>query len=170
MMEIKVTVVLPGIPEAINNLASAISKQAAMLNTTEPVIPAAPNNEPAQVLPAQTMPAPTVQETATPTQAPAQMGSANTAMTAPVQTATVPPTESAATIPQPSPELNPTPVPTKKYTREEIANAGSALVTQGKMNDLLALLKKYSVQSVAHLPEDQYGAFAEDLKALGAAL
>lgn len=151
MMEIKVTVVLPGIPEAINNLASAISKQAVKTNTTE------------QVIPAQTIPTSVVQETAAPTQAPAQMGPADTATTV-----TVPPTEPTATIPQSSPEL--TPAPTKKYTLEEIANAGSALVTLGKMNDLLALLKKFGVQSVAHLPEEQYGAFAEDLKALGAAL
>lgn len=170
MMEIKVTVVLPGILEAINNLASAISKQAAMIGTTELVIPAVQDNVPTQDVPAQTMPAPVAQEAATPTQTPAQTGSAGTATAVPVQTATVPPMGSAATIPQPSPEPNPAPAPMKKYTREEIANAGSALVTQGKMNDLLALLKKYSVQSVAHLPEDQYSAFAEDLKALGAAL
>ena len=59
---------------------------------------------------------------------------------------------------------------TKTYTREEIARAGSALVTLGKMQELLALLQRYGVASVAQLSPEQYGAFAADLIALGASL
>ena len=159
MMEIKVTVVLPGIPEAINNLANAISKQAVVMNATEPAVSTAPNAEADKIDGSSISATPAVEQPVTePVEA--------TPTVAPVaEEATAPATP--APIPQ-TPAANP--VLTRKYTREEIANAGSALVTQGKMNDLLALLNKYGVQSVAHLPEDQYGAFAEDLKALGAAL
>ena len=38
----------------------------------------------------------------------------------------------------------------------------------GKMEQLLALLTKYSVQAVTQLTPDQYGAFATELRALGA--
>ena len=78
-----------------------------------------------------------------------------------VQTTPIAPTPT----PAPAPATN-----AKKYTREEIAKAGSALVTQNKMPELLALLQKHGVASVAQLKPEQYDAFAADLIALGAAL
>lgn len=160
MMELKVTVVLPGLPEAINNLANVLMNQAQTIKMTaqQTVIPAAPNSEPVQPVPAPVA-EPAVEATPAPVVEP-------TVEAAPAPVA-APAVEEAAAIP-PTPAVDPT--PTKKYTREEIANAGSALVTQGKMNDLLALLQKYGVQSITQLDPNQYNVFAADLKALGAAL
>lgn len=54
------------------------------------------------------------------------------------------------------------------YTLDQIAKAGANLVDAGKMEQLLALLTKYGVQAVTQLTPDQYGAFATELRALGA--
>ena len=60
-------------------------------------------------------------------------------------------------------------VPTEPvYTLEQIAKAGAALAQAGKMEQALALLAKYGVQTVNQLQPEQYGAFAADLRALGA--
>lgn len=151
MMEIKVIIDLLGLPEAINNLAAALHNQTVEMNARQTVISAAPAR---QTVP-EVSPSPVQPEVF---DAPAQV--------APAVTAHV--TETIA------PTSNPAPVvpaePAKKYTREEIANAGSALVTQGKMNELLALLQKHGVQSVMQLNPNQYDAFVADLKALGANL
>ncbi|MBQ8511345.1 MAG: hypothetical protein IJ497_01915 [Clostridia bacterium] len=151
-MEIKVIVELPGIPEALNNLANALTNQALKMTAYQTVIPAAPNSNPAEI-------------------DGSNVSAVEQAAPAPV---TEPAVEEVAAPATPAPVLPQIPAadpaPMKKYTREEIATAGSALVTQGKMNELLALLQKYGVQSVAQLGEAQYGAFAADLKALGAAL
>lgn len=142
MLEIKVTVVIPGMPEAINNLAQAL---------TNSNVPAHPR---------------TVQNI-----------SIETTQAAPKAVA-----EQPVVVPQTNTEITPEPITAestpgvqttpnaKKYTREEIAKAGSALVTQNKMPELLALLQKHGVASVAQLKPEQYDAFAADLIALGAAL
>ena len=150
MLEVKVTLEIPGVPEALNRLADAITSRScgcksgkatdAINERLTAAMDAAQASAPAPV--AQT-PAPVV----TPSPAPV--------------------------APAPTPEIQPTPAPApaaKKYTRDEIAHAGSALVSQGKMQELIALLGKYGVQSVAQLGADKYDAFAADLKALGAAL
>ena len=54
------------------------------------------------------------------------------------------------------------------YTLDQLAKAGAALVDAGKMESLMALLAKYGVQAVTQLPPAQYGAFATELRALGA--
>lgn len=59
-----------------------------------------------------------------------------------------------------------TSVPT--YTIDAIAKAGTALVDAGKMDALLALLSKYNIQAVTQLDPAQYGAFATELRGLGA--
>lgn len=51
---------------------------------------------------------------------------------------------------------------------ETISRAGAALIDQGKMQDILALLKKYGVMAVNKLDPSQFPAFANDLRALGA--
>lgn len=60
------------------------------------------------------------------------------------------------------------PVTAPTYTLDQIAKAGANLVDAGKMEQLLALLTKYGVQAVTQLTPDQYGAFATELRALGA--
>lgn len=83
----------------------------------------------------------------------------------------------AATVPPPTPAPAPAPqtaapvmpvagAPT--YTLDQISKAGAALVDAGKMEPLLALLTKYGVQAITQLQPAQYGAFATELRALGA--
>lgn len=54
------------------------------------------------------------------------------------------------------------------YTLDQIAKAGASLVDAGKMEPLLALLSRYGVQAVTQLAPEHYGAFATELRALGA--
>lgn len=54
------------------------------------------------------------------------------------------------------------------YTLDQISRAGASLVDAGKMEQLLALLGRYGVQAVTQLQPEQYGAFATDLRGLGA--
>ena len=54
------------------------------------------------------------------------------------------------------------------YTIDAIAKAGTSLVDAGKMDALLALLSKYNIQAVTQLDPAQYGAFATELRGLGA--
>lgn len=82
---------------------------------------------------------------------------------APVQTAPTPAPVATAAAPAPA-----VPVTAPTYTLDQIAKAGANLVDAGKMEQLLALLTKYGVQAVTQLTPDQYGAFATELRALGA--
>ena len=150
MLEIKVTVVIPGMPEAINNLAQALT------NSSVPAHPRTVQNISIETIPK------TVAEQ------PVVVPQPNTEITPEPITAESTPvvqTTPIAPAPTPAPATN-----AKKYTHEEIAKAGSALVTQNKMPELLALLQKHGVASVAQLKPEQYDAFAADLIALGAAL
>ena len=54
------------------------------------------------------------------------------------------------------------------YTLDQLARAGATLAQSGKMEQALALLAKYGVQTVNQLKPEQYGAFATELRALGA--
>lgn len=60
------------------------------------------------------------------------------------------------------------PIAAPTYTLETLARAGAALAQSGKMDDALALLARYGVQTVNQLKPEQYGAFATELRALGA--
>lgn len=79
---------------------------------------------------------------------------------APVAPATVAPAPAA------TPAAVPTAAPT--YTLDALARAGAALAQAGKMNEAMAVLAKYGVQTVNQLKPEQYGAFATELRALGA--
>lgn len=152
MLEIKVTVVIPGMPEAINNLAQALT------NSSIPAHPRTVQNISIEAMQAAKVVA----------EQPVVVPQTNTEITPePITAESTPAVQTTPIAPAP------TPTPTtnaKKYTREEIAKAGSALVTQNKMPELLALLQKHGVASVAQLKPEQYDAFAADLIALGAAL
>lgn len=99
----------------------------------------------------------------------------------PLPVANYPTTPAPAPVPAPAPTAGQTsaahgntPAPTvpvagaPTYTLDQIAKAGASLVDAGKMEQLLGLLTKYSVQAVTQLMPDQYGAFATELRALGA--
>lgn len=73
-------------------------------------------------------------------------------------------------VPDPVPE--PAPVKEPSYTMDMIAGAMAALIDQGKekMAQVAETIQKYGVPAINELDPSNYDAFAEDLKALGAAL
>lgn len=151
MFEIKMTIEIPGLPEALNALAGAIGKQpefvchqhggnnhhidnAGVVNVDFPAAPAAPAVNP-------TAPA------ATPSTS-ANAEAASAAQTGPATASS----------------------PSKAYSLDDLSRAGATLIDQGKMPQLLELLKKYGVQAVTQLDPGTYPAFVEEMKALGAKL
>lgn len=159
MFEIKMTIEIPGLPEALNALAGAIGKQpefvchqhgrnnhhidnAGVVNVDFPAAPA---------------PAAPVVNPTTPVQP------------APT-TGTVAPTPVQPTAPTTAAPTAPVAAPAESYTVEELSRAGAALIDAGKMPQLLALLGKFGVQAVTQLPKEAYSAFGSELKALGAQL
>ena len=147
MMEMKIKIEVP-------DLAAAIEKLAASLNNGTAFEKPCTQGAPAPV----ETPAPT----ANPTPAPV-------APAAPPVTAPVAPVQTVPTAPPVSNALAPAvPVTAPTYTLDQIAKAGANLVDAGKMEQLLGLLTKYGVQAVTQLVPDQYGAFATELRALGA--
>ena len=126
---------------------------------TQPATPTAPvNPTPAPVAPT--------------AQAPGAPLSATPAQTATPIAPTVP---VAAPAPAVTPAANVAPAPAvptsaPQYTLEMIATAGSALIDAGKMEQLMRLLSKFGVASLTELAPESYGAVANELRALGAAI
>lgn len=87
-----------------------------------------------------------------------------------VDPAPVPVPPAAPAAPTAAPVASAAPATPKTYTLDEIARAGSALVDQGKMNDIMALMGKYGVEAITQLKDADYPAFVEDLRAMGAAI
>ena len=164
MNEIKITLTVPGLPEAINNLADAIrgNSTAAAPVASAPVVqqPTAQATQPEA--------APVVNPT--PAVATPATNGVPTANTQPVNPANVPP----ATVAQSSPvsHSSPSEAAVVNYTIEQLSVAGAALCEQGKMPQLIALLGKYGVQAVTQLnpAPETLNAFAAEMKALGANL
>lgn len=145
MMEMKIKIDVPELVAAVEKLAAAIDKTA--LNITVPNegtlnFNMSASNAPVAPAPVQTAPTP-----------------------APAPTPAAPPVTPMPTAAAPAPAV---PVTAPTYTLDQIAKAGANLVDAGKMEQLLALLTKYGVQAVTQLTPDQYGAFATELRALGA--
>ena len=161
MLEIRITA--PELSEAINNLAKAMTSRA----TTNPVgipIGAVPTNTTSVPVNGQTEP-----HQAAPTEAVVNP-------TTPVSAqATVPVAQNTPNANCSTPNANTAPVQTvptapPQYTCDMIAKAGATLVEAGKMNELLALLARFGVEAVTSLDPAQYGAFATELRALGASI
>lgn len=155
MMEMKIKIDVPELVAAVEKLAAAIDKTA--LNITVPNEGTLNFNMPAGNAPV----APAPVQTA-PTPAPV---AASAPAPAPTPTPAAPPVTPMPTAAAPAPAV---PVTAPTYTLDQIAKAGANLVDVGKMEQLLALLTKYGVQAVTQLTPDQYGAFATELRALGA--
>ncbi len=147
MYEFKITVEVPGLPEAINRLADALT--AGFPHTVCNQNGA--NNQHIENAGVLNIDHSTVKEEApeNPT-TPANAEAASAAQTVPVTTSS--PSEG------------------KSYTLDDLSKAGAALVDQGKMPQLLELLKKYGVQAITQLDASVYPAFVEEMKALGAQL
>lgn len=171
MMEMKITVEAPDLAASILKLAKAIASgpDPGILTPDEPLpvasYPTVPAPAPAPAPAAPVSPAPV-----NPTQTPATTMAASVAAPSPSPTpVTSAPTAgptSAAPGNTPAPTVPVTGAPT--YTLDQISRAGASLVDAGKMQQLLELLGRYGVQAVTQLQPEQYGAFATELRALGA--
>lgn len=159
MFEVKVTVELPGIPDALNNLARAIAENgfAKPVNAVEAK---AETDVPAITTTPATVPAPA------PVTAPAEQS-------APVQQP-VAPAPVATPVEQPTP-VQPTPAPAagqpeETFTMNDLSVAGAKLVEQGKMDAVVTLLQRFGVAAITQLKEAQYADFAKSLRAMGASI
>lgn len=74
--------------------------------------------------------------------------------------------DSTPQTPAPQPAV---PTEAKSYTADELQKAAIALMDRGvSMDDIAALLGKHGVSSLPELTPDKFGAFALDLRQLGA--
>ncbi|MGL5434968.1 MAG: hypothetical protein ACRDBO_06135 [Lachnospiraceae bacterium] len=83
----------------------------------------------------------------------------------------VPPTPpQAPSAPQAPVTPPPAAVPTTAvtYTLDDLARAAMSLMDSGRQNDLQQMLARFGVQSLPELPQAQYGAFATELRTMGA--
>ncbi len=167
MLEMKITITAPDLAAALNNLAAALDgkKPHTVCNqyssgnghidnvgainmgdearSSTPTMPVSPvPTAPALGVPLSATPVPIVATTA-PAAAPA-----------PVQPPATPPIVPVAAAPT--------------YNRDQIMTAGAALIDAGKINELIGLLNTFGVQAVTQLKQDQLGAFATELRKLGA--
>ena len=60
------------------------------------------------------------------------------------------------------------PTATQTYSMEQLAVAATQLMDAGRRTDLIRLLNSFGVQALTDLPKEQYGAFATQLRAMGA--
>lgn len=60
------------------------------------------------------------------------------------------------------------PTSTQSYTMEQLAVAATQIVDSGRRAELVSLLGSFGVQALTALPTEHYGAFATQLRALGA--
>ena len=165
-MAMTIKVEAPDLVAALMRLAAAVNPDPNILTPDEPrpqmpaPAPAAPIAPPAAPQPPVAVP----QGNVTPPVA------APVPPAAPLAT-TMPPAPAAAPAapPAPAPAAPAVPVTTAPtYTLDQVAKAGASLVDAGKMEPLLALLSRYGVQAVTQLAPEHYGAFATELRALGA--
>lgn len=171
MMEMKIKIEVPDLAAAICKLAAAITPpDPNTLTPDEPRgIPAAPQQPVAPTAPQQPVsapvaaPVPTAPVNPTPA-APAPQMPPVEGMAYPQ--AAVPTAPAPTNTPAPAPAGVPVSAPT--FTLDQISRAGAALVDAGKMEALLGLLAKFGVAAVTQLNPGQYGAFATELRALGA--
>lgn len=142
MMEMKITVEAPDLAASILKLAEAIAS----------------GPDPSILTPDEPLPVASYPTAPAPAPAPAPAAPVSPAPTA-GQTSAAPGNTPAPTVPVAG-------APT--YTLDQISRAGASLVDAGKMQQLLELLGRYGVQAVTQLQPEQYGAFATELRALGA--
>lgn len=139
----EITIRIPELAEALNNLAAAIREAGSIPAPVERI-------------------AVCEEKTTSPTD-PEEAKPASPAEPAPAPAVPKPENRPAAPAPQAAPE--------RTYTFNDISKAGAALCGAGKMDQLIALLNdKYKVQAITELKPDVYGQLAADLIALGAEL
>lgn len=123
-------------------IAQLLAGNAEPTSQTIPAQPSAPINQPVPV-----------------NTAPGMLAMAAPVQTAPVQQQSAPVTAPANIAPVSQPCT---------YTIEQIQAACAPLMDAGKQQELVGLLAKFGVQSLPQLTNEQYGAFATELRGLGA--
>ena len=166
MLEIKVSIEAIGLSNAIMQLAAAINKNSSSEAQTIYV----PVKE--RVAEPTVAPAPTAQEAVAETSvAPLPAASAAEPTVAPAPTAQEAVAETSVAPAPTVPAAEQTDNPPKVIDLDAISRAGASLVDMGKMDQLLEILHtKYKLDAVTQLSPDQYPAFAEELRALGASI
>ena len=98
---------------------------------------------------------------------PAQNAATTQTCTMPAPITMAPPVAAPATEP-----IMAVPTPVPSYTLEQVAKAGADLIGQHpeKMTALMGLLQQFNVPAVQALKPDQLGAFATELRGLGASI
>jgi hypothetical protein len=150
MLEIKIVIEAKELSESINSLAKALIVHG--------------KNEPVNVVPQP------IQQPAIPAFVPAAPQQFPTSQ--PVQSVlpqpmqpiapAIPAAPVAPVAPQPIPTVAPT------YTMEQLAVAATQVNDAGRRQDLVNLLNAFGVQALTQLPKEHYGAFATELRKLGA--
>lgn len=64
--------------------------------------------------------------------------------------------------------VQPVPTAVQEYTMDQLAVAATQIVDAGRRTELVSLLTSFGVQALTMLPKEQYGAFATQLRAMGA--
>lgn len=155
MMEMKITVEAPDLAASILKLAEAIA------SSPDPALSVSAHRATPAPVAAPVSPAPV-----NPTPGPVPTMAAPSPSPTPVTNAPTAGPTSAAPGNTPAPAVPVAGAPT--YTLDHISRAGASLVDAGKMQQLLELLGHYGVQAVTQLKPEQYGAFATELRGLGA--
>lgn len=155
MLEITVNVTgLEGLVEALKGLTVSTPVPALAADVIQPL------QQPLQASPVQQMaPPPTYQ-------APQQTAPP---ITVPVDQPVQQPMQQPVQQPVQTPPVG---VPTSdvSYTNEQLAVAMTSLVDAGKMDAVRALLNRFNAPSLMQLPKEMYGAFASELRQMGAKL
>ncbi len=165
MFEVKVTVDLPGISDAINNLADALRGNSA------PVMRVVNKGSGAAI--AELHGGLNIDRGTKEENVEAVDPSYAQSMTlAPVEPAPEEPPLVEVPAEAPAPEDQPASAPAKKYTFKQISTAGAKLCADmSKMESLVSLLNtKYGVPAITMIDESRYGELAEDLIGLGAVI
>ena len=71
-------------------------------------------------------------------------------------------------VPAPPPTASVPLASAPQYTIDQIMKAGAALMDAGKINELRKLIDSFGVEAVTNLKPEQLGAFATELRKLGA--
>ena len=154
MIEIKVTVDIPGIAEAINNLAQAIAeKKPVAVEAVKQEAPVVQASAPIAPVAAPVAPVAPVHPPVQTASAPAPVAPAAVSVIPTATTASAPAQQQAAA---------------KRITLDDLSLAGAKLVDAGKMDALINALQNFGVAAITLLHEDQYASFADCLRSMGA--
>lgn len=188
MLEIKITVELPGVPEAISHLADAMLASKMIPNSvqtqTQVTVRPAPVAAFPEVAETEAAPAPVPEKkTRKKKEAPAPVSVELPEDAPPLANVPVEPvsfeagetyggeaTREAVADPEVAVVEDIPQDETPDYTIDMLSRAGTILLDKGKMGELLNLLQKYKAASLMELKPEQYAAFAQDMKAIGADL